>query len=559
MELLVCAFAALTYLATLAFGFVYDDNPVIVNNAALRVSGGVHLGSILSGNVVLFRPVTALWTQTVYALFGPNPTGWHCASVALHVLATFLVFTVAGRLLGDRWAAFAAGLIFAVHPAHVENVAWVSAVNDLLMTVLLLSSFLAFLHARASRGRAWLALASGLFLAGLLAKETAVVFPLLVLSYAWLCSGEAGGDRLTRAGNAFRQSFVFFGTLAVYMVMRSLSVPGTAAPRHSAGDAIGWIAMVLTWPRVLWFDFRHLVFPLALSEFYPGKYVSQPAWGSFVLPVALLLGVAAGGWLGVRRLRQARLAEFACFWVLLPLAPTWYLRALTRNDFLHDRFLYFPSVGLALLVAIVLSELPLHAGRRIRAWGQGWLLALLVAAGATSAVVNEMPWASDLLLYRNGLKFVPDSSNLKDNLANVLADHGHTAEAMGLYREVLARDPGFWRSYYNLGRQYLRQDKNREAEQCLQQGIQVDDRDPDQFLLLAFAQWRQNKLPEAARNAELAIAKAPQAPGSHYLLGKILDAGGSRDQAIAEFRQEVANPSGNGAAREELRRLGALP
>src|SRR5208282_4746289 len=159
MEVLVCAVTVLAYLGTLSFGFVYDDKPTIVDNAVLRswrflahyfipqTSGD--LAAPTSGN--FYRPVTFLWMRLNFAIFGLHPAGWHFAMLAFHVLATYLVFVAAGKLTGSRRTGALAAVFFGLHPVHVENVAWLSSVNDLLMTALLLGSFLAYLNFRTGR------------------------------------------------------------------------------------------------------------------------------------------------------------------------------------------------------------------------------------------------------------------------------------------------------------------------------------------------------------------------------------------------------------------------
>src|ERR1039457_3742563 len=156
MEIIVCGVAALVYVATLSFGFVYDDVPQILKNPAIHnwqslpqyfnshVWAAIYPNS--SGNY--YRPLFLLWLRVNYALFGTKALGWHLSSVACHVVAAFLVFRLAEKLSGNRRTALIAALIFSVHPAHIENVAWISGVSDPLMTCFLLGSLLAFFSSR---------------------------------------------------------------------------------------------------------------------------------------------------------------------------------------------------------------------------------------------------------------------------------------------------------------------------------------------------------------------------------------------------------------------------
>jgi thioredoxin-like negative regulator of GroEL len=552
MELLLCAVTILAYVATLSFGFVYDDEITIVGNAAIRTWRSVP-SSFLStvGNVPIYRPLATIWECANYSLFRLNPAWWHVAAVACHVVVTLLVFLLASKLLGDRAAAFIAGIVFAVHPVHVENVAWVSAVSDLLMSMLLLASFICFLDFRQSDRRRWLAVSLILFALSLLAKEPAVVLPVLVLGYLLIYGHSPASISRTRLG-AIGWSVPYFCIAGLYLLARVSSLRGPIADKATP---LSWKTMLLTVPSVLWFDLRHLVFPLESSEFYPVGYAARFSFGAVVLPLLIVVVIAAAAAICFRRLPDTRPAKFAAFWILLPILPTLYLRGLTRNDFVHDRFLYLPSVGLALLVALAIRHIPWSAIPQRRSAIQLAVLVIIGAVGLGATIKYEQPWASSLRLYQNALKYVPESSNVKDDFANQLLDAGQVDRAISLYREVIARDPDFWRSQYNLGYAYYKLGKYGEAEDWLRRAIATDPTDADQFIRLAVVQMRQGRLADAAANAGRAIQRQPASLGYHYVLAMILEARQDREGALLQLALELKNNPGNGIARAELERL----
>jgi tetratricopeptide (TPR) repeat protein len=444
-----------------------------------------------------------------------------------------------------------AGVLFGLHPAHVENVAWLSAVGDLLLSTLCLTSFLAFLQYRERRGRLWLGISLSLFALALLAKETAMVFPALILTFALLFEAKDfnGAPRFReRLSRGVRESIAYFSILPAYLLVRSHATRGLSFQM----TPLPWTTMVLTWPSVLWFDVRHLVFPVDSSEFYSLPYVTAPTFRLFFLPVLLLGGVVVMAALWIRRCESRRVAQFAWAWVVLTLLPTLYLRAIKNDDIVHDRYLYLPSVGLVILVALGIRQ---WAGR----WRDQvhpalpWLVVFLLAAVcAVGTVGHQLQWASDLLLYQQGLRFAPNNEDVKDNLANELVAKGEFNRAIALYLEVLQRNPRFWRSNCNLAYVCYRMGNYRAAEDYLQRAIQIDDRDAAQFIYLAMAQLQQGKLVEATRSAERAIGKDPSSLGYHLVLGKILAARGDRTQAMAEFKVELVNHPENAGARREL-------
>lgn len=556
MELLVCAVTALAYVGTLSFGFVYDDKPVIEDNPAIRswhflaqniphIFGGT--SSPYSGT--FYRPITLIWLRLNYLLFGLWPAGWHLAMLAVNVLMTYLVFVLVRKLTGNRATAALAALLFGLHPVHVENVAWLASVNDLLMSVLLVGSFLAYLKFREGKN-AWMALSLLLFGLALLSKETAAAFPLLIAGFAIV-----GGVDSENRGREFKIKQVlacvlYFVVLLVYLVTRQKTLHGFATPI----TPLSWSTMILTAPPVVWFDLKHLLLPITSSEFYSLDYVTRPGFENFVLPVLLLTiaGIVVGYW--IRRLGNPRLGFLALLWIIVPILPTLYLRAIAPDNFVHDRLLYFPSVGIVILMALAIEQItsgPLPVAGSIRAG----LIALVCTAGFVGVLFHQVQWANNILLYENGLKSAPKNLIVEDNLANEFTNIGRYDQAIPLYLDTLQRNPQFWSANYNLGYAYYRAGKFSEAEKYLNRAIQIDDRDADQFIFLARAQMEQGDLEQAGQNVERAIQRGPQSPGFHFVLAKILEERGEREQAIAECKSEMLNHPENKLAESELQRL----
>jgi protein O-mannosyl-transferase len=565
LEVIPCAVTAVTYVGTLSFGFVYDDKPVIVDNASIRswhflanYFAQHPAATATPSGEIFYRPITLLWLRLNYILFGLNPAGWHFAMLAVHVLATYTVFAII-RKLTNRSSAFIAALLFGLHPVHVENVAWLSSVNDLLMTVLLLGSFLAYLKFR-DGGRFWLAASVLLFALALLSKETTAVFPIVILSFALIFARPPLAQK--SVWPALKAGFVsipYFAILATYLVIRRMALHGLV----KSITPLSWTTMLLTWPAVLWFDIKHLVFPTFSSEFYSLSYVTPPDIGVLLVPVVLLGATFILVAYYIFKSRS-RLGLFALLWVLLTIAPTLYLRAIAPDNFVHDRFLYLPSVGIVLLLALALEDVskPVVLNLQMLSGNAApvkWTLVALLGVFAFAATIGyQTQWANNILLYRNGLKYAPQNLVVRDNLANEFVTLGRYDRAIPLYLNALQHDPRFWSSNYNLGYAYYRIGRFSEAEDYLNRAALIDDRDPDQFIFLARAQMEQRKFPLAAQNAERALQRGPLSPGFHFVLARIREASGEREQAIAEYKMEVLYHPENALARSDLQRLQSL-
>jgi len=571
MEVVVGAVAFLAYLSTLSFGFVYDDKPVIVDNIAIRswhpvsyyVIPRLSAGAQLSSGT-FYRPVTLLWLRLNYACFGLDPAGWHFAMMLCHVLMTYLVFLMVEKLTGHRTTAVIAATLFGLHPVHVENVTWLSSVNDLLMSVFLVGSFVAYLNHRDGRKHVWMGASLILFSLALLSKETAAVFPFLVFFFAAVFGRGRGRGRGRRqnaeggVGSALKGGLVsapYFVLLLLYLAARKLTLHGIAPPL----TPVSWSTMILTAPSVLWFDLKHLLFPVSSSEFYSLAYVTAPGFRSFVLPICFLFGSLAVAALYISKWSHRNLGFFALGLTFVPILPTLYLRAIAPANFVHDRFLYLPSVGIVIFIALAFERISSLKTQQIKGSALMWAAVMILCTAAlASTVSHQMQWASNLLLYQNAIKYAPQNPVLQVNLGNEFAGLGHYDKALPLYLSALRNDPFSWLSNYNLGYGYYRTGRFPEAENYLKRAIQIDDRDPDQFIYLALAEMEQGELAQAGQNAERAIQRGPASPGFHLVLGKILEAGGDRKGAFDEYRAELVSHPDNGLARSEVQRLQSL-
>src|SRR6202140_1296400 len=560
LEALACVISGLVYFRTLTFEFVYDDVPQILKNPAIQswrylpqywtshVWAAIYPHS--AGNY--YRPLFLLWLRLNYVLFGDRPMGWHATSVLCHVIATWLVFRLAQQLTRDRMIGFVAAVFFGLHPAHVENVAWISGVTDPLMACFFLGSCVAYLKFSESRKTFYLALSLGMFACALMAKETAIVLPVLIFALARIGAtnnGEGGGAR--------RNLYSAMGDVAPYAVLglmyigvRYRVLGGFAHPTIS----ISWNEVLPSWPSVLWFYAKHLLIPIRLSEFYSLDYARHFSARLVLLPLLFLLAAGVALYCLIRVLPQKQAALFALALIVVPLLPVLDLRSLTIGDIVHDRYLYLPSAGFAMLVALSVaalkSYLPAPKYRALPALLTGVACTLFIAL----ILEQQTQWHDDVELYTRGVEMAPDNSTVRDNLANALLTAKQPERAISLYREVLERNPNFWRSNYNLGVVYYKSGNAAAAEELLQRAIRIDGSDSDQYIYLALAGLQLKRFSQAAEAAREAIARNPQAHGYHFILGMIDEAQGDWAGAIAAFRGELAEHPDNAAAQAELQK-----
>ncbi len=552
-QTLACALAFLAYIPTLGFQFVYDDKPQIIENPAIHSwrylpnyftsHAWAELYPHVSGNY--YRPLFLLWFRLNHAMFGLDPKGWHLTTILCHVAATYLVFGLVRRLAANSWIAFSAAILFALHPVHIESVAWVSGVTDPLMAIFLIGSFLAYLRFREGRRWEWMAWALLLFALGLLEKETAVILGPLVFVYAWLYAEQRAW--LSRLVIALKHCVGFLAVTILYLPLRAHVLRGLS---HSV-TPLKWSTMALTEPSVLWLYVRHLLFPTGLSGLYGLPYVESPASATFLVPTVLVLAtILLVAW-GISRLEDTRLALFACCWIVLPIIPVLWLRAYAEGDIAHDRYLYIPSIGFVLLLSLFLAEIAKHWHGSAKTV-QSAALAVLAATYALGTVTQQMHWASDLLLYERAYTIAPRDNLICNNLGTALTDVGKSGDAIALYSQVLAREPGFWLSNYNLGYTYYRMGKFQDSERCLRRAISINAADSDEYIYLGLSIWREGRVDEAVPYIQQAIQIRPAAPGYHFALAMIRREQMDIPAAESELNLELQYHPDSIVARQQL-------
>jgi protein O-mannosyl-transferase len=493
----------LIFLPTLWYGFVWDDRYSIVTNTPLRSwkTLAQTLWGRMDATVSMYRPVTGSIVFFQFHLFGLHPWGYHLTSVLLHAIACALVFRVALQLSATRSVALFASLLFAVHDAHLEAVAWVSALAEPLVVSFILAGLSAYLQYRRERQRKWLAAISGSLFLGLLTKETAIALPLLLLAYEF-AFGDSDSRKLRRN---LPLVAALSGTVFVYAVMRHFAYKGFIYNESQ----LPFRALFLTWPSLLVAYGRHLLIPTSVSPFYEFNYVMAADW-SFWLPLAILIAIAGAAWFASKRLAGGALIQFCTLGMVISIIPALDLNIFQYREIMHDRFLYLPSVFFALLVAHLLFGIhdgqdAAHrsAGKRRSTMAYATLGACLVLLNGASLLTQSPVWSNDLALFSYSVRMAPGNP----------------------------------RPAFTLAQEYLERGDLPQAEQLLDHVVRLVPA-PMAFALLAQTRLRMGNAQAAEEPLRRAIAAAPDRPGQHLMLGQCLLRLGRTDEANVEFRTE---------------------
>ncbi|MGI9104081.1 MAG: tetratricopeptide repeat protein [Terriglobales bacterium] len=540
LVVLALLLAALSYVNTLRANFVYDDFPQIVNNP--RVHTWAHGERVFSEHVWsqligqpgnYYRPIFIFWLMGNYSLFGLHPMGWHATTVLLHLLVTGMVYVLLRRLTRDRVMAGIGTVIWAMHPTHIETVAWISGVPDSLLGIFLIGSFLTFVRAREAEQRRgwWMAASVVLYALGMMSKETGMMLPLILLAYDWLLAPKSEGEHANWSKLIWRYLPYALAALA-YLEVRRLVLGQISYPEEKP-----WLPLLLTVPSLLWFYVRELFWPVNLSVFHDYPLVQRIGLVNFWLP---LLGVsafvAAAVWLA-RKSRQ--LAFAACWMAVLMIPPILGIYAFIPEDLVHDRYLYLPTIGFTLAVAWAIRRIPdigpVFFGGPVR---QMALTLALGVAMAISTVMQNAYWTNDLILYAHSVQVAPNNVVAINHMANEFYKRGDPGKAMALYQRSLRVKP-HWATYFAIGLTYYELGHYGESEKYLETAIPLLRGNPDEYYFLGMAQLQQRKYAKSEVNFRNAISVYDAKPGYHYALGIALEEQGKLPAARDEMRIEM--------------------
>ncbi len=530
----------LLYLPALGNGFVnWDDDLYVYNNpqvrsiapsSLLRAFTHIHAAS---GN---WHPLTMISHAADYAIWGLRPLGHHLTSILLHGFNAALVVLLALRLLQARpggralsrramlAAGLMAGLLFGLHPLHVESVAWVSERKDLLAALFYLLGVLSYLryagHAATAitpwTDRRYLITLLCFFLA-LLSKPMALSFPFVLLIIDWYPL-----DRLqhTQVRRLLREKIPFFLLDLGFAVITVLGQRASGAFRPLAEVTLGPRVLVAIKAATIYLAKTAL--PTGLLPFYSyPAHVSLLSW-EFGVPVVMMMAAAVGCLAAVKKHRGFTAALASYLVVLLPVLGIVQI----GPQAMADRYTYLPSVSLVALVGAgfgALWDRPAVASAK-------WKKAALVSAGllllgflSWQSVRQLDVWRNSETLWSRVLQYEPWNTEARNNRASYYYDRGEYGKALEDYNAALGVQPSLGRAHTS---------KRRSAY--------FNDR--------AITYVRLGKYAEALADEDQAIGLRPTEASYyfnrgniHFLTGRYLEARDDFDRAIAA--SPVASPA----------------
>jgi tetratricopeptide (TPR) repeat protein len=447
-------------------GFINFDDPLYVTQNPL-VQRGLTVEGIIwaftSLHAYNWHPLTWVSHMLDVQLFGLAPAGHHLTSMLLHTANVLLLFALLKRLSHSHWPSVAVAALFALHPLHVESVAWVAERKDLLSGLFWLATLWFYAGYRQSGRTLQYLLALGAFCGGLLSKPMVITLPLvLVLLELWPL-------RTTTTGvepNQLPWRRLALITLPFFL-LSAASAAITYTAQHQGGAVLYESPLLLNAGNALISYLRYLgklVWPLGLAVLYPFDPNAVTAAKAAAAAVTLLV-VSVGAW---RLGRRWPYVALGWFWYLVTLLPVIGFIRIGRHS-IADRYTYIPFIGLYIIIAWGWAQMAERYRIPRAATGAAAAVVLLLLGGLT--IMQEQRWRSSISLFEHTLTVTENNGTAHKNLGLAYGQIGDGQRAsyhgaMGRLleqQEIAALYPQNADVRYRLGNAYAELGRYREA------------------------------------------------------------------------------------------------
>jgi protein O-mannosyl-transferase len=524
------------------------------------VTGNPHVTSGLTGANVRWafssidafnwHPLTWLSHMADVQLYGMNPGGHHLTNVILHTASSLLLLLLLLRSTGSLWRSSFVAALFALHPLHVESVAWVAERKDVLSALFWFLTLLFYAQYATKRKPGLYLLALLSFVLGLMSKPMLVTLPaVMYLMDYWPLERYRSEDGERHLHDFWAKVLSLSKEKIPFFACSLVSIVITIYAQNKGGAVIGLsaIPLELRIQNALVAYVKYIgttLWPSNLAVYYPFP-ASIPLWqvmGSLL--VLLLLSVAA-----IRARRRYPFLVVGWFWFLITLLPVIGLIQVGRQA-MADRYTYLPTIGIFIVVAWGVPELT----RRLR-YRQGMLSLLAGAALIASAVLTWHQlgyWQDSISLYEHTLQVTADNYLIHYNLGVDLAEKGDLDAAIGNLQAAIKISPNYTEAHNNLGVAFARKGNPDAAIEEYQTTLRINPNDLKAQCNLGDALARKGDPAAAIGHYQAAVRLAPDNPEVHLTLAGFLVQKGDLDAAILEYQAALQITPDNADAHNNL-------
>ncbi len=524
----------------------YDDNLYVSENQ--HVLNGLTQDGIIwaftTGHTGYWHPLTWLSLMLDCQLFGPDPGKIHLVNLFLHIANTLLLFAIFKKLTAAVWPNAFVAAAFALHPMHVESVAWIAERKDVLSTLFFMLTLLAYCRytQKQNKGRYFLALLTFAF--GLMAKPMLVTLPfvLLLLDYWPLNRFEpqtvkTSGRKAVPAPNRRLALYRIIIEKVPFFVLAAVSSVITFIAQKVSGAVININALplqsrvanaIVSYMRYI----GKMVWPQNLAAFYPFDVSNFPLW-QIVLCALLLVGIS---FLVIRFGRKQKYLPVGWFWFAGTLVPVIGL-VQAGGQALANRYTYISYIGLFIMIAWGLPELLSKWPQRKIALGLSMVIVLTILGICAHQQLSY--WNNGTSLFTHAIKVTQDNYFAHYGLGISYKNLGCHQDAIESYKQAIKIRPDYDEAYNDLGISYFILGRYQDAIEAYKQAIRINPDLAKAYNNLGNAYTNLGRYQDAIEAYKPAIGINPDLAEAHYNLGTAYFILGRYQDAIEAYKQAI--------------------
>jgi tetratricopeptide (TPR) repeat protein len=546
--LILAGLIAAIYVQATQFDFIILDDPTYVT-ANHRVQAGLTREALTWAVTTMeganWHPLTWVSHMLDCQLYGLKPAGHHITSILLHIANALLLFLVLRRMTGDLWRSAWVAALFAVHPLHVEAVAWVAERKEVLSTLFgLLALWFYARYTEMPALKRYLPVAAALSLS-LMAKPMWVTLPFLLLLLDFWPLGRCSWTPLDHKNPKASNRQVVWEK--VPLICLSLTSCLVTLKAQTAGGAVRTMAeftfavrlqnALVAYVAYLW----KMIWPSHLA-FYYALQESRLPLGHVLAALALLVAIS---YISLTTARRRPAVCVGWLWYLGTLVPVIGLVQVGQQS-MADRYTYLPLIGIFMLLAwgipVTVDKQsqndvrPAKCSARI-ALGATAILTILILTGCSS--VQAGYWRNSILMCEHTLKVTESNYMAHNSLALLLRAQGERDRAAHHFREALKIAPRMHQAWFNMGRVLSELGRKKEAIEALTEGLRLFPESAPEECALGDLLAEDGRISEALAHYETAIRLRPNYYEAHSNLGLTLANAGRLSEAIDHYLEAL--------------------
>jgi tetratricopeptide (TPR) repeat protein len=530
---------------TLAHDFVNFDDHVYVYDNPLIIRGLSAEGitsAFTHTHARNWHPLTTVSHMLDCQLYGLNASGHHLTNVILHTISVLLLFLVLNQMTGALWQSAFVAAIFAIHPLHVESVAWIAERKDVLsglFFMLTLGAYAWYAQAPSPPRYLLVVLLVGF---GLMAKPMLVTLPFVLLLLDYWPLARIGGQR-SEIGSRLRRLITekiplfllsFFSCIATLFAQRQ---------NPTAIDQLPFVWRLnntfVSYVTYIW----QMLWPARLAVFYPYPNNRVPIV-EVILAISFLVSVT----LLVIYLRRAKpYLVTGWFWYLGMLVPV--IGLVQVGEQVHaDRYTYLPQIGLYIMIAWTAGDLLLESTARVHRALASAVAAIAIVSLGVRAFGQASYWKNSETLWNNTLAVTGENDVAHNNLGFLFLRRGQLDEAISQFQAALNIRSRNSETHYNLGAALIQSNLGNalarkqlwdEAIDHLQEAVRLRPDYADAYFNLGSVLFQQGHIEQAIAQWRKALAIRPRDAEAHRNVASALRGQGNVKEAISEYEQAL--------------------